>query len=400
MDNRIKLHEFSSMKRIYILLTVALVLAIVIGSVLWFRQEEENVGKSDTPRITKNSETNNKSNVVLSPGKEEKIFSIQEALEEGCSDCEFNPNQFWEFVVSPDFSRYAYEYWTSLYDGGKSYVVLDGKKQKEYDEVHDLRFDAMGKNFTYHAYDKKKDESYLVYQDREIPIHSGFEWYSYSNDNVTEAFSADGKHFAYATLSENGEGATLHIILDEKEINRVDGEEIKMRFHGDVLQYVVRNQDSSKEDDYYYEDDKRVEGVDSLVYSFTFQEFRYGKNGREDSTGCSTWIHIKSGRKACFGRSGLVSLDGVELERNINVAEGRDLYFSDFTMDNDFKNIAYRVALRPMWNKEWVSLNGSDSNLIFNDIINLHFSPDGKLIEYVGRRGAHVYKVKHEILIQ
>lgn len=388
------------MNRTHILLTVVLVLAVVAGGIFWFQQKRENMGKSDTSRITKNSEISNKSNMILSPGKEEKIFSIQEVLEGGCSDCEFNPNQFWEFVVSPDFSRYAYEYWTSLYDGGKSYIVLDGKKQKEYDEVHDLRFDATGKNFTYHAYDEKKDKSYLVYQDREIPIHSGFEWYSYSNDNVTEAFSDDGNHFAYATLSKNGESAALRIILDEKEINRVDGEEIKMRFQGDVLQYVVQNQDSSREDDHYYEDDKPVKGIDSLVYSFAFQEFRYGKNGREDSADCSTWIHIKSGRKACFDRSGLVSLDGVKLERSINIVEGRDLHFSDFMMDNDFKNIAYKITLHPMWDKEWVSLNGSDSNLIFNDIANLRFSPDGKLLEYIGRRGPHVYKVKHEILTQ
>jgi len=353
---------------------------------------------SNISRITKNSYTSNKPNVVLDPGKEEKIFSIKEVLGEGCSDCEFNPDQFWEFVVSPDFFHYAYEYWTSPYDDGKSYVVLDGKKQKEYDEVHDLRFDATGKNFTYHAYDEKKDKSYLVYQDREIPIHSGFEWYSYSNDNVTETFSDDGKHFAYATLSKNGENATLRIILDGKEINRVDGEQIKMRFQGDILQYVVRNQYSSKEDDHYYEDDKPVKGIDSLDYSSISKEFRYEKNEEAGSTDCTTLIHLKSGRKTCFDRLGLVSLDGVELERNI--VEGRELGFSDFTMDNDFKNIAYRITLHPMGYKKWVSLNGSDSNLIFNDIINLRFSSDGKLLEYVGRRGPHVYKVKHEILTQ
>lgn len=372
--------------------SLAIVL-LVIGAVFVFKDRAQ---KTNSLQNARGSQSQEKWNAKLGPGKEEKLFSISEVVANCLGNCEFNPDQFWRFTVSSDLSRYAYEYWTGSYDDTKSYVVLDGQKQKEYEEVHSLRFDSTGKNFTYHAYDGKKDRTYLVYQGREIPIHSGFEWYSYSNNNVTEAFSDDGKHFAYATLSKVGEKATMRIMLDGKEINRVAGEEIKMRFQGDILQYLVSDKSKIPEDDRYYENSKLVRTIDFADYGDAFEEFRWKRNEEEGRSDCAAFTHIKSGHKFCISSAGFVLLDDVELENH--KIEGHDLGFSDFVLDNEFKNVAYKITLAPMWDDEWVSLNGDNSDLVFNDIQNLHFTVDGKQIVYVGRRGADVYKVTHEVI--
>ncbi|TXH01279.1 MAG: hypothetical protein E6R05_05890 [Candidatus Moraniibacteriota bacterium] len=205
----------------------------------------------------------------------------------------------------------------------------------------------------------------------------------------------DGKHFAYATLNKIGGKFTINVVLDGKRINTVDGGEIKMRFQGNTLRYFVSDTSTTPESDWYYEGDKLIRIVDYKDYASAFEEFR-GEPVEEGRTDCASLTHVESGHKICFSSAGFVLLDDVELENH--KIEGHDLGFSDFTFDNEFKNIAYKIILSPMWDKEWISLNGDNSNLVFNDIQNLHFTADGKQIVYVGRRGAEVYKVTHEVI--
>lgn len=89
----------------------------------------------------------------------------------------------WEVTLSPDYSKVAYRAKT----GGKVFVVINGKKESDYDDVRYLAFNRDGSKLAYAA--KLRDKWFIVIADEKGPAF----------DKVgPPIFSPDGSRLAYA----------------------------------------------------------------------------------------------------------------------------------------------------------------------------------------------------------
>lgn len=316
----------------------------------------------------------------LDSGRLEKIFSVPKSAEilSWCPECAENgidpiEGQYWDFQVSSDYAKYAY----IEYKDGRSFVVLNGEPQKGYDRVHHLRFSPDGKMFTYHAYDKVENITYLIVNDREISVYPGDEGWPHAANGVSEAFSTDGQ-FAYVKATSFGD---MEIYLNDRLINKVKGSLVHPWFTEDNqhLRYVVLSANSNGGDS-YYEDDHLLDGDAEYEDSIDF--------GNKVSLG--DWeIMIDHARKKVFaGQRELADY----MDRTPEV------YLSSITTNKSADNAAYVVWENGWGSMRWVSLNGNDTKQRFNNIRDLRFSDDGKSLVYTARKGRDVYRVTYEIL--
>lgn len=388
-------------KNIAVIGAVFLVLLAVAGFLAWKEKARTKNVLGEEPsglmRQDKASDLKQEFKAKLGAGKKEKLFSIAASapIPSFCPECkEHNidsvEGQNWEFAVSPDYTHYAY----ILSQGGKEHVILDGKPKKTYDSVYLLTFGPTGADFTYHAYNEQKHMTYLVYNDKEIPVYPDPEGYPQAANGISEAFSNDGRHFAYARV-ERDSPDFMHIILDGKVINIIKGVFIRFGFDGDTLQYVVLGATSDGSDDYrYYENDTFVKKITLREFNDAFSEFQ---------TLDRPYDPLLDGPLLHKGSNMQIKVyDKVLFVNDAEIANYKsrnpEVYISNFTLDAGYKNLAYIV-----WTNGWiadkqVSLNGDDSEDIFNDIKDLHFDAEGKHLIYTARKGRVFYKVVQEII--
>ena len=74
-----------------------------------------------------------------------------------------------------------------------------------------------------------------------------------------------------------------------------------------------------------------------------------------------------------------------------------EVYLSSLTVDNSGTDVAYKVWRNHRPDTQVVSLNGHDSEESFNEIRELKFADDGKMLSYIGRQGRTIYHVTQEV---
>lgn len=314
----------------------------------------------------------------LGPAIKEKVFSIspKEKLPSFCPECEENgvdpiEGQYWEFAVSEDKKQYAY----MTYEGRLERIILNGKPLKLYTFVHHLTFSSDGKNFSYHAFDEKRNETYLVLNEREIPVYPEDEGYPHAANGVSEAYGPHGQ-FAYARVRREAFDQ-MEIYLNNQLINTVQGDLIHFWFSddGEHLYYVVGKN--------LYEDKNLInDSVDYNAYS-SLQYSQYVDG-----------VRIQNGNIKIQAVDKGVYVGGKEL-RNYTGMDP-EVYLAPFILSPTEDNLLYTVWING--GKEWISLNGNDAEETFDKIQDLKFSPDGKSITYIGRIGRTIYSVTHEVI--
>lgn len=326
----------------------------------------------------------------LSPAKEELIFSIPESTKIGsfCPICQEKnidsiEGQYWDFVVSPNYGAYAYP----ILEKDQYRVIFNGMKGKVYNKAYRLKFSPDGNDFLYHAYNKKDNTTYLIYNNKEISTYSGEEGWPQAANGFTEAFSADNKHFAYSRIL--GKENNVEIILDGKMINTVKGFDASMIwFDVDTVEYIInlKSRTGYHYDYDYYKGDKFVKTMDFAE----FNEMQV-KNNEVFQTEIEGDKLIKLDEK---NKSVLVNGDEIINYKN----NDPEVYLSNLIQDNLKGNFVYRVQTNIVKDDVWVSLNGKDSESKYDDIKDIHFSEDDKELIYIGRRGRNIYKVIHKVI--
>lgn len=363
------------------------IVASMIGGAILTKNNETDVYYKE--RQAEFSPDKNKFKSVLAPANEEIIFSIPEdsVIPASCFICEEKnidlvEGQYWNFAVSSDYKNYAY----SISENNKVRVVLNGEKKKMYDAIYLLRFNPVSKDFLYHAYDKDRDLTYLVYNDKEIIAYPEREGWPQAANGFREAFSDDGKHFAYSKIEK---GDRVNIIVDGKIINTVKGLDASLiNFDGDTVEYIInlRSEVGNSYDYNYYRGDKFIKTID-------FTEF----NEMQIKNSEAFQAEIKGDKLIKLdGKNKSVLVNGDEI---INYRDNNpEVYLSHLKQDNLNKNFVYKVTTNIVKDDVWVSLNGKDSKNKYNDIFDINFSEDNKELIYTGRKGRNIYKVTHEII--
>ena len=163
--------------------------------------EDSFMTSPDNKHAAYEAESGNKSFIVVD-GKEEKQY-------DGIGET---------FIFSPDSKHLAY----GAESGNKWFIVVDGKEGKQYDSIVDLTliFSPDSKHLAYIA---KSGNKYFAVVD-------GKEGKQYDGIIETIIFSSDSRHVAYEAESGN----KWFIVVDGKEGKQYDGF-IAARFGGKVV---------------------------------------------------------------------------------------------------------------------------------------------------------------------
>lgn len=384
-----------------LILLIFLITLLTVGVVFWRwenakkteierqmaeQQHQEDSRRQDKERQAEAEKWNDihkKFNARLDIAQEEILFSIpaDAKIKSFCPDCEEKNIDLaegqWEFSVSPNYKRYAY----ILSKKEDRYVILDGKKNKTYEDVYYLNFSPNNRDFSYHAYDG--NWTYLVYNDKEIPVYPAREGFPQAANGVSEAFSIDGNHFAYARVEKNNPNL-MHIILDNQEINTIEAESINMGFGDDGhLEYIVsvgskNNMQGHNYDYLYYKNGK-------LISSNLNDYNTFFRRTNDVDNGYNSKIENKK-----------ILINGIEVASYDNHLP--EVYISELLLDGTNHNLVYKIQTNERPGNDRISLNGNDSESAYNDIRNIRFSDDKKQVIYIGRKGRNVYKVVQEII--
>lgn len=386
-----------------------LILATLIVSIYFIVNFLAKLGHSDgvqpkkqshnSLRVTESKMDPNAFRSSLGVYEQKKFFSVPENMEINsfCPNCEKEnvdsiEGQGWEFVVSDDYKQYAYIRWDPFLK--KRSVSLNGNPQGYYDNIYLLSFlDNSDKTLMYRAYNKRKsrvdeleeDMTYVVY-DRytKIPVYAGPEGYPHAANGTSVDVGRDGR-MVYGKVFRGS--SQIHIMIhdmkkhstkEDEELNVVEGEFLRIKLIGDDIHYVVLE----KSEYSYYKNEKFVRKI-SLD---EFNTFHYWVRGNgEEGEQREDDVVIKE-KKVLVG--GEVIVDYADRDEKV--------YFSEAILDDKQNNVVCIAGIMGLPNKKWISLNGNDSEEIFNDIKNLKFTDDGK-ISFAGRRGRDVHYVSYEI---
>lgn len=341
-------------------------------------EEDLNRKNSDSSQMLENDFRSK-----LGNSSRKKVFSIPISanIPSFCPDCESRgidsiEGQYWEFSVSGDGERYAY---IASDNKGKEFVILDGVAQKSYDSVYFLHFNLDGKIFSYHAYDKGRDETFLVKNGEEISVYAGPEGYPQAANGVSEAFGPQGQ-FAFARVTKEAP-RTIEIFKNGELINTIPNALMvfDMRFidNGQRVEYTILNEDLNNRYNRY------VDGTMTMA------------NVGQDPHPERVFDTLKT-RSAVFQDNSVVV--GDRKIADYSGKEFEDTYLSSLSMDAAGKNVAYVLWKNVIPKKQEVSLNGNETGEFFNEIKYLEFGNDGKTIKYVGRIGRTVYFVTHALV--
>lgn len=234
------------------------------------------------------------------------------------------------FIISPDNKRLAY-----IADSGKNrQVVIEGRKEKKYDDIGDLIFSPDSSHVAYAAkkgycwvavIDGKEGSAYdEIYHTKEYrtwidiaPYNHylpGINPYSHVQTKHALRFSPDSRHIAYSARRGND----WFLVVDSNEIIRKD----------ELGEIVFRN------------DSKR------LIYAFKKHD---------------KWMLEDTGKDQ-------KQYDGVE----------------NIILSNDGLHVAYKAKIIDKWTVVHDEVEGK----LYSDIVDLQFSPDGNHIGYIATQNS------------
>lgn len=379
-----------------LILSLPMILAgFLLGGWLLLREQEgaqerqkslassEATGSLDGENSGSSQVSENDFRSQLGRSLRKEIFSIPVStnIPSFCPDCESRgidsiEGQYWEFSVSNNGERYAY---IASNNKGEEFVVLNGVTQKPYDRVYFLQFNLEGKTFSYHAYDKGRDETFLVKNGEEIPVYAGPEGYPHSANGVSEAFGPQGQ-FAFARVTKEASW-TIEIFKNGELINTIPNAlmVLDMRFidNGQRIEYTILNEDLKNKYDRYVDETR------------TIANFEQDPHSERVFDAAKTRSAIFQNKSVVVGDRKIADYSSKEFE---------DTYLSSLRMDAAGKNVAYILWENVSPKKQEVSLNGSETGEFFNEIKYLEFGNDGKTVKYIGRIGRTVYLVTHDLI--
>ena len=239
-----------------------------------------------------------------------------------------------------------------------------------------MNFSPDGRHFSYHAYDKKTITTFLVRDDQEISVYPDHEGYPQAANGVSEAWGPHGQ-FAYARVTKDNPDM-MEIYKNDRLVNKISGELIYFWFSddGSHLEYVVSTTAGPGRSNHYV-DDKLVESDVDYNRYVRYRDSFPSKQG--DVTLQDKYVLVGGKQLADYS------------------TRNPEVYLSSLTVDNSGTDVAYKVWRNHRPDTQVVSLNGHDSEESFNDIRELKFADDGKMLSYIGRQGRTIYHVTQEV---
>jgi hypothetical protein len=337
------------------LLSVAVILTYA-ASAVWAQEKPERevseklIGKIDVSTVIGHS---------LTASPDAKRFAYEASAgykqwvvvdgKKGKEYCKVGDNYHYRPIFSPDSKRLAYqatiESSVEKMCGEKMCIVVDGKEGKEYDAVEWPVFSPDSKRIGYIAIAGGKVEGRLILGGKKFIVVDGNEEKQYDRV-LLPVFSPDSKRLAYCASVEREEGFPR----TREDLVVVDGKEVSVYQNADINIPV------------FSPDSKRV---------------AYSVDNREPQTNAE---------------QGFVVLDGVP-----GKAYNRVGWWPVFSPDSN--HIAYRAGIgkiiapfhpvKETFSKEFIVLDGKEQTLYDSVCGPLVFSPDGKRLAYAacGERG-------------
>lgn len=326
-------------------------------------------------------------------GKEDQTFGPTAKLADNQQIRELHSFQF-----SPDSKSYAYVTASANADG-PSFIVLNGKKQKPYAQVHGPLFSPDGKRFAYSARTSNPWKELLVLDGQELPAVG----HLIQDGNLK--FSPDSTQLSFQTHETETKKSKLFLIKDGKQIAAWPGGDQARVFSPDSkhLAYAVQTGPQEKAMQVNGEAGKRYQawGVSRAVYSpdsqrlaFIVRSFdpsqRKGQNfvvidGKSDKPyyeiSLQDPIFSADSKHIAYatydGSSWFAVLDGVEGAHFKGV---KDLQFNPAN-----GQLAYIVTKADkLGDKQCVNYRGENGKL-YDQVTDITFSSDGSLMAYAAR---------------
>jgi dipeptidyl aminopeptidase/acylaminoacyl peptidase len=258
-----------------------------------------------------------------------------------------------EITFTPDKKRYGYIAW----NGETRHVVVDGKRQEQFDSISEIHFSGDGKRVAYVNWlsqpnfvvvDGKKDE----------PVDNA-RGFLFSSDGVRYAYEAekDGKQFVVVDGNRGSPYDQVGCLRFSPKDNRVGY--IASR---DKKWVIVVDGIAGPEFDGIGWRPKSSFLRGGLAYSLTLNGFAFSPDGTR-----TAYVAARDGKR-------FVVVDGVKGEA-FDQEECQPVFSPDST----------RVAYRARHGKRWsLIVNGMRMGEEWPDLGNPTFSPDGKRLAYTG----------------
>lgn len=269
-------------------------------------------------------------------------------------------NILYGICFAPNGRRFAC---VITYDKDKWSVVVDGKKEKKYNDVSPPIFSSDSKQIAYKA--RESNKWLMVRNGRESKRSD----YIGEMDHIVgnPIFSPDSKQFAYAA----NEGYKFFYVVNgqEKEKYFLNLKERKFLFGSESYPPIPRCIFSSNSKHFVYtiatEAGKKwntvIDGRKGKEYDYIYGLFF--------SPNTQRFAYIAEEKDKKF-----IVLDGIELKKYDNI--------QDLTFSFDNKQLVYTAKKGNKW---FVVINGQE-NEKFDQIHGLHFSPDNKQLAFVSKK--------------
>lgn len=308
-------------------------------------------------------------------------------------------------IYSPDSARFAY----FVTSGKKHYVVVDGKKGKEYDgSVYSIMpiaegdpgtkrgdwipfFSPDSKHYAYQA--QAKDKWLVVYDDKEGKQYDKI----FLRGNRT--FSPDSLHFNY--LAFTGEKRVL--VMDNIEKGNYDEGTFFNKNTQDIFRFEKKESGKCVVI-YGGTPGKEYDEITSLAISPDSKHLAYvgrsgrdyfmvinGAEGKKYSNPVDYMQYSADSRHLAFTSGNLLVIDGNEKEYPCNVgnpvfSEDMKHFYSLTMFFEDSKTPHYKVMIDGVEGPPLAPIDDYNGTMYFKPIYKLVFGPDPKYVVYHTRK--------------